>query len=113
MRDIVEGLSTTNAYPAGTAADLIVRGASILYTGATTRSLASRWIEEPSPHCRRWHRMYGLCRSHDGLSLAQTVEGALDETGNMLQRMRELSIQAATDTMTTSDREAIQSGHNS
>ena len=46
--------------------------------------------------------------TNDGISLAQTVEGALDETGNILQRMRELSIQAASDTNTTSDREAIQ-----
>ena len=70
MRGVFEGLSTTNAYQAGATADLIVRGASAFYVGATTRSLAARWLEEPSPHCRRWHRMYGLCRFHDGLSLA-------------------------------------------
>ena len=46
--------------------------------------------------------------TNDGISLAQTVEGALDETGAILQRMRELSIQAASDTNTLSDREAIQ-----
>ncbi|MBV70333.1 MAG: flagellin [Myxococcales bacterium] len=46
--------------------------------------------------------------TNDGISMAQTVEGALDETGAILQRMRELSIQAASDTNTLSDREAIQ-----
>jgi len=47
--------------------------------------------------------------TNDGISLAQTVEGALDESGNILQRMRELSVQAANDTNTVSDRESIQS----
>ena len=47
--------------------------------------------------------------TNDGISLAQTVEGALDESGNILQRMRELSVQAANDTNTQSDRESIQS----
>ena len=46
--------------------------------------------------------------TNDGISLAQTVEGALDETGAILQRMRELSIQAASDTNTETDRQAIQ-----
>jgi len=46
--------------------------------------------------------------SNDGISLAQTVEGALDESGNILQRMRELSVQAANDTNTANDRESIQ-----
>ena len=34
----------------------------------------------------------------DGVSLAQTAEGALQETTNILQRMRELSVQSANDT---------------
>ena len=46
--------------------------------------------------------------TNDGISLAQTVEGALDESTNILQRMRELSIQAANDTNTLADREAMQ-----
>ena len=46
--------------------------------------------------------------TNDGISLAQTVEGALDESGSILQRMRELAIQAASATNTLSDREAIQ-----
>jgi len=46
--------------------------------------------------------------TNDGISLAQTVEGALDESGNILQRMRELSVQAANDTNTQGDRESIQ-----
>lgn len=46
--------------------------------------------------------------SNDGVSLAQTAEGALQETGAILQRMRELSVQAANDSNTTSDRESLQ-----
>lgn len=44
----------------------------------------------------------------DGTSVMQTADGALSETHAMLQRMRELAVQAATDTMTTEDREACQ-----
>ena len=44
----------------------------------------------------------------DGLSLAQTAEGALQETTNILQRMRELSVQSANDTNKTEDRQSIQ-----
>ncbi len=46
--------------------------------------------------------------TNDGISLAQTAEGALQETTVILQRMRELSVQAANDTNTKSDRESIQ-----
>ena len=42
--------------------------------------------------------------ANDGISLLQTAEGALIETTNMLQRMRELSIQSANDTNTADDR---------
>lgn len=44
----------------------------------------------------------------DGISMIQTAEGALNETTNILQRMRELSVQASNDTNTASDREEIQ-----
>ena len=46
--------------------------------------------------------------ANDGVSLAQTAEGALDETTNALQRMRTLAVQAANDTNSLSDRQAIQ-----
>lgn len=46
--------------------------------------------------------------AQDGISLIQTAEGALNETHNILQRMRELSVQAANDTNITEDRAAIQ-----
>lgn len=46
--------------------------------------------------------------SADGISMIQTAEGALNETTNILQRMRELAVQASNDTNTTSDREEIQ-----
>lgn len=46
--------------------------------------------------------------TQDGISLLQTAEGALNETNSMLQRMRELSVQAANDTLTSQDRSYIQ-----
>lgn len=45
--------------------------------------------------------------SNDGISLAQTAEGALGKIGDNLQRMRELAVQAANDTNGTSDRTAL------
>ena len=46
--------------------------------------------------------------SQDGISMIQTAEGALIETHSILQRMRELSVQAANDTLTQQDRSYIQ-----
>lgn len=46
--------------------------------------------------------------SADGISVVQTAEGALQEVQSMMQRMRELSVQAANDTNTSDDREAMQ-----
>ncbi len=46
--------------------------------------------------------------ANDGISLSQTAEGALQETSNILQRMRELSIQSANDTNSASDRNNLQ-----
>jgi flagellin len=46
--------------------------------------------------------------SNDGISLAQTAEGALQEATNILQRMRELAIQSANDTNSASDRSSLQ-----
>ena len=45
--------------------------------------------------------------ANDAISLIQTAEGGLIEVSNMLQRMRELSVQAATDTNTEDDRLAL------
>ena len=47
--------------------------------------------------------------ANDGISLAQTAEGALGKVGDMLQRMRELSVQSANATNSTDDRKALQS----
>jgi len=47
--------------------------------------------------------------SNDGISLAQTAEGALQESTNILQRMRELAVQSANDTNSSSDRQSLQS----
>ena len=46
--------------------------------------------------------------AQDGISLIQTAEGALNESHSILQRMRELSVQASNGTETDDDREAVQ-----
>jgi flagellin len=46
--------------------------------------------------------------ANDGISLAQTAEGALGEVSNMLQRVRELAVQAANGTYQSSDRDNLQ-----
>ena len=45
---------------------------------------------------------------NDGIAFAQTIEGAMDEMTNMLQRVRTLSIQAANGTYSQEDRKSIQ-----
>lgn len=46
--------------------------------------------------------------AQDGISLVQTAEGALGEVGDMLQRMKELAVEAQTDTLATEDKDSIQ-----
>jgi len=46
--------------------------------------------------------------ANDGISLAQTAEGALNEVSNMLQRVRELAVQAASGTYSAEDRTNLQ-----
>ena len=46
--------------------------------------------------------------ANDGVSMAQTAEGAMDGMTNILQRMRELAVQSANDTNSDANREAIQ-----
>ncbi len=50
----------------------------------------------------------GIKNSEDAISLIQTAEGALTEVHSILQRMRELSVQAASDTNTDVDRNQVQ-----
>jgi flagellin len=50
--------------------------------------------------------------ANDGISMAQTAEGALQETTNILQRIRELAIQSANDTNSASDRTSLQAETN-
>jgi flagellin len=50
----------------------------------------------------------GARNSNDGISLAQTAEGALGKVGDMLQRMRELAVQAGNATNSVADRKALQ-----
>jgi flagellin len=47
--------------------------------------------------------------AQDAISMMQTAEGGLNETQNILQRMRELAVQGANDTLTTADRDSIKS----
>jgi len=51
----------------------------------------------------------GIRNANDGISLAQTAEGALGEVANMLQRIRELAVQGASGTFQSTDRGAMQS----
>lgn len=51
--------------------------------------------------------------AQDGISLIQTAEGALNETHSILQRVRELAVQAANDTLTSADRTNLQNEVNS
>lgn len=46
--------------------------------------------------------------ANDGISLAQTAEGALGQAGDLLQRIRELSVQSANDTNSSFDRKSLQ-----
>ena len=50
----------------------------------------------------------GNRNSNDAIALAQTMEGALDETTNMLQKIRTLAVQASNGTNTDADRNALQ-----
>ena len=45
--------------------------------------------------------------ANDAISMIQTAEGAMEEVSSMLQRMRELTVQAASGTMSTSDKAAL------
>ena len=47
--------------------------------------------------------------ANDGISMANTIEGALMQTTNVLQRMRELAVQSANDSNSTEDRQFLQS----
>ena len=49
----------------------------------------------------------GIRNANDGISFAQTAEGALDEVGNMLQRMRELAVEALNGTYSSNDKANI------
>ncbi|MDT0574694.1 flagellin [Croceicoccus sp. F390] len=50
----------------------------------------------------------GIRNANDGIALAQTAEGALDEVNNMLQRVRELAVQGGSGTYSATDRAAMQ-----
>src|ERR671933_442485 len=47
--------------------------------------------------------------AQDGISMIQTAEGALTEVHSMLQRMRELAVQASNDSLSSNDRAAVNS----
>ena len=54
----------------------------------------------------------GIRNANDGISLAQTAEGALDEVTNMLQRMRELTVQSSNGTYSAADKQNIYAEQN-
>jgi flagellin len=60
---------------------------------------------------RMWSQVRGMGvavrNANDAISLAQTAEGALGKVGDMLQRMRELAVQAANGTNTNTDRNSL------
>ncbi|MBK7878552.1 MAG: flagellin FliC [Planctomycetes bacterium] len=62
-----------------------------------------------SERMRSQIRSYGAAarNAQDGISLVQTAEGALNETSNILSRMRELAVQAANGTLSDTDRDTI------
>ena len=62
-----------------------------------------------SERMRSQIRSYGVASRNamDGVSLAQTAEGALNEVGGILNRLRELSMQAANGTLSASDRTTL------
>ncbi|MCC7011029.1 MAG: flagellin FliC [Planctomycetes bacterium] len=62
-----------------------------------------------SERMRSQIRSYGAAQrnAQDGISLVQTAEGALNEVNGILNRMRELSIQASNGTLTTADRATL------
>ncbi len=64
-----------------------------------------------SERMRSQIRSFGVAgrNAQDGVSLTQTAEGNLNEVGNILNRMRELSVQAANGTLATTDRATIDS----
>jgi flagellin len=51
----------------------------------------------------------GIRNANDGISLAQTAEGALQEVSNMMQRVRELAVQSKSGTYSTDDRASMDS----
>ena len=50
----------------------------------------------------------GIRNANDGIAMAQTADGALDEVTNMLQRIRELAVQSASGTYSSDDRDNMQ-----
>ena len=54
----------------------------------------------------------GNRNTNDGIALAQTIEGALDETSSMLQKIRTLAVQSANGTNTAEDRKALKTEGN-
>ena len=96
--------STKNTALAGTSMGKISSGQRINKAGDDAAGLA---ISE-----KMRSQIRGLDQAskntQDGISLVQTAEGAMEEIGNIAQRMRELSVQAANDTNQESDRTKIQ-----
>jgi flagellin len=96
---------TNNSNQASKALEKLSSGQSINRAGDNAAGLAI------SEKMRGQIRGLGQAgnNARDAISLIQTAEGALGETHSLIQRMRELSVQAANDVNAGADREAIQS----
>ena len=73
---------------------------------AAGSAIASKWILKSEAGV-------AIRNSNDAISMTQTAEGALGETESILQRMRELAVQAGNSTLSNSDRVMIQAEVNS
>ena len=92
--------------------DSLGRSTARLSSGYKINSAADNAASLSISEKMRW-QIRGLNRAsnniEEGISLVQLTDGALEEAESILQRARELSVQAANDTNTSSDRNAIQS----
>jgi flagellin len=97
---IAQNSLTTNNRRLSDAMEALSTGKRITKASDDTAGLAIS--EKMTSHVRGLNQ--AVRNANDAISMIQTAEGALVEVTNMLQRMRELSVQSANDTNTTDDR---------
>jgi flagellin len=97
---IAQNSLTTNNRKLSDTMESLSTGKRINKAGDDAAGLAIS--EKMTSHVRGLNQ--AVRNANDAISMIQTAEGALVEVTNMLQRMRELSVQSANDTNTTDDR---------